>query len=275
MHLILTSKEDEASMNILDKLLKKKDWEQLGNFESNPCYACGDLAIVTINPYHLYYDNIDLVVKKKLALSPEVIIVASKHRSESGMSTLSVHPIGNYSKAEFGGKERQLVTSCPGMMTNALRILNRKAKAAGLDYQVSFEVTHHGPYLGAPTFFIEIGSLEPQWRDEKAAEAIAETILEVEEGDHPVAVGVGGGHYAPRLTDVALANKISFGHMIPTYALEHIDEEMIQKVVDKTPGSSMVYFHRKALKKSDYSRLKELFESHGLKPVRENDLEDL
>jgi D-aminoacyl-tRNA deacylase len=206
MRLILTSKEDEASMNILDKLLKKKDWETLGNFEGNPCYVHGDLVIVTINTYHLYYDNIDLVVKKKLALSPEVIIVASKHRSESGMSTLSVHPIGNYSKAEFGGKERQLVPSCPGMMTNALRILSRKAKDANLDYQVSFEVTHHGPYLGTPTFFIEIGSLEPQWRDEKAAEVIAETILETENADYPVALGIGGGHYAPRLTDVVRAH---------------------------------------------------------------------
>ncbi|MCK5548182.1 MAG: D-aminoacyl-tRNA deacylase [Thermoplasmata archaeon] len=271
----MTSKEDEAGMNILAQLLEKTDWAEVGSYEGNPCYSAEDFVIVTTNEYHLYCDNIDLALKNKLALTPEVVIFASKHRSESGTSTLTVHPIGNFSSAEFGGKERALVPSCPGMMTSALRILKTKAEKARLDYKVSFEVTHHGPYLETPTFFIEIGSLAPQWGDEEAAEVIAETILETKAEDYPVAVGVGGGHYTPRFTDVAMANRISFGHMIPNYALEKADDAMLETAIERTPKASIVYFHRKSMKKPEYRRLKEWFESKGLSAVREGDLEGL
>jgi len=275
MHLIIASTEDLAGMNIVDKLLKKRDWAEIGKFEGNPCYGAEDFALVTINHYHLHCDNIDLAVKESLGITLDVVIFASKHRSESGLSTLTVHPIGNFSKAELGGRDRELVPSHPGIMTEALRILKVKTKEANLEYKVSLEATHHGPYLETPAFFIEIGSLEPQWRDEKAADLIAETILEVEENDYPVAVGVGGGHYAPRITDVALARRISFGHIIPSYAIEKVDDEILETTISKTPNVSMVYFHRKAMKKPDYRRLKEWFESKGLRTVREDDLERL
>lgn len=275
MRLIIASTEDLAGMNIVDKLLKKRDWAEIGKFEDNPCYSVEDFALVTINQYHLHCDNIDLAVKERLGITPDVVIFASKHRSESGLSTLTVHPIGNFSKAELGGRDRALVPSHPGMMTEALRILKVKAKDAHLEYRVSLEATHHGPYLETPTFFIEIGSLEPQWRDEKAAELIAETILETRTTDYPVAVGIGGGHYAPRITDVALARRISFGHIIPSYAIEKVDDEILEMTIKRTPNASMVYFHRKAMKKPDYRRLKELLSSKGLKSVREDDLEVL
>jgi D-aminoacyl-tRNA deacylase len=275
VNLIIASKKDEAGMNIVDKLLKKRDWTEVGTFEGNPCYRNGDILIALTNRYHLYVDGIDVEVKKELGFDAEVVIFASKHRSESGLSTLTVHPLGNFSKAEFGGKARTLVPSNPAMMTEAMRILTQNAKKANLPYRISFEATHHGPYLETPTFFIEIGSLEEQWRDEGAGEVLAETILELKNPEYPVAIGVGGGHYAPRFTEVALAKKISFGHMIANYAIENIDEELLEKTIEMTPGASLVYFHRKSMKKPDYRRLKELFSEKGLRPVREADLETL
>jgi D-aminoacyl-tRNA deacylase len=275
MRVVIASRKDEAGMNIIDKLKRMANWKVGADFEDNPSYHSGNFVLVTTDRYHLYCDDIDIDVEKFLSIKPEVVIFASKHRSESGQSTLTVHPIGNFSKPEFGGKERELSTSCPGMMTEALRILRRKAREADLPYDVSFEVTHHGPFLNTPTFFIEIGSLEEQWRDERAGEIIAETILESGNTDYPVAIGAGGGHYAPRLTDVALARKISFGHMMANYALEKADEEMLRKGIERTPGVEMVYFHRKSMKKPDYRRLKDWFESRGIRAVREGDLDKL
>ena len=275
MRLILTSKQDEASANIRGKLLEMRDWSETGRFEGEPYFSWGDFFMVTIEAYHLFRDGVDAQVADSLGIRPSVVIVASKHRSESGTSTLTVHPIGNFGKAEFGGKPRTLVPTSPGLMTDALRTLKGKARAAGLGYEVSFEVTHHGPFLETPTFYIEIGSLEEQWADEGAARTVAETILEARETDYPIAVGVGGGHYAPRLTDVALAKKVSFGHMLANYALEGIDDVMLGAAVAGTPGASLVYFHRKAMKKSEVSKLKDWFDSRGLRTVREEDLEGL
>ena len=275
MFLISTSTRDIASMNILHHLLKLRRWKECGNFGGHEVYENGDFLIVTIDEEHLFYDNIDAKVKENIHKEVDAVIYASRHKSAANLRTLSVHPIGNYSQAEYGGLSYELVLTAPHLMTQALRFLKENSKE--LEYNVCFEATHHGPFLKTPTFFIEIGSDESAWNDEKAADVIAKTILSlsIEKADHPVAIGVGGGHYAPRMTDVALRNKISFGHIIPTYALDNINEDMIQKAIDRTPQAKIVYFHRKAMKKAQYHKFKELFESKGLKAVREKDLSKL
>ncbi len=37
--------------------------------------------------------------------------------------------------------------------------------------------THHGPSLDVPTMFVELGSSETQWRDSKAAQAVAHSAM--------------------------------------------------------------------------------------------------
>ncbi|MDD1748219.1 MAG: D-aminoacyl-tRNA deacylase, partial [Methanomassiliicoccales archaeon] len=94
------------------------------------------------------------------------MVFLSRHKAASGIPTLTAHPIGNFSKADFGGRPGTLVRSSPDMMTSTLRELQRNA--AGLGFGVSFEVTHHGPYLEAPTMYIEIGSSEENWGNKDA-----------------------------------------------------------------------------------------------------------
>src|SRR2546428_10273485 len=53
-------------------------------------------------------------------------------------------------------------------MTEVLRAVRREAE--GLSYAVTFEATHHGPVLDAPSFFIEVGSTEKEWRDSSPPE---------------------------------------------------------------------------------------------------------
>jgi hypothetical protein len=41
-------------------------------------------------------------------------------------------------------------------------------------YETGIECTHHGPSaVGVPSLFVEVGSDEPQWKDETAARAVA------------------------------------------------------------------------------------------------------
>jgi D-aminoacyl-tRNA deacylase len=86
-----------------------------------------------------------------------------------------------------------------------------------------------------------------------------ELIEERDEGKEPVAIGIGGGHYAPRFTDLALKKKASFGHMIPNYQIDEIGEEMLEKVIGATPRISEVYFHG-----DKGYKFKEWFERKGL-----------
>ncbi len=271
MILVATSVEDAASRTILERLLRRGDWEEVGTFDGNPAYQRGERTLVTLKDSHLYRDHLDTEVRGALGVTADLAIYASRHRSESGTRSLTVHPIGNYGEAELGGKTGKLVPAASHWMTQALRLL--RERATSLEYSVSFETTHHGPYLETPAFYIEVGSDEAAWADGEAASAIAGVILEVESVEYPVAIGLGGGHYAPRMTDVALDRRLSFGHLVPSHTLERLGESMLRQVVEKSPGASLAYIHRKAVKAALRKRVVEMVESEGLKIVRQSDLD--
>jgi len=284
MYLVVASEEDLASMNIRRFVVERAHWEDKEEFDGNPVLGLKDRALlVTIKDTHLYSDDIDRRVSEALGTAmPDTVIFLSRHKSESGLRTLTVHPLGCYGTADYGGRDGTLVPSAPGPMTTALRLVHMHATARKFDFKISFECTHHGPYLETPTFFIEIGSSEDAWVEEEPAKVLASSVLDLIEGKdaiqdqlgYPVAIGAGGGHYAPRLTDVAIDRKVSFGHMVPSYALDNPDEALAQ-AFKKTPGASCVYFHRKALKGGMYQRLKDLYSSLGLEVIREKDLEPI
>jgi D-aminoacyl-tRNA deacylase len=271
--LIVTSSEDIASMNIRARLLEKAGWTEGGEFDGNPALVRDDFLMVQVNKIHLDENYVDDRVKQKLGNEIEVAIFASKHRAESRIPTLSVHPIGNYSSADFGGMPRTLCRSSPQLMTSALRALASNAK--GMGFNVSFETTHHGPIVNTPAFYIEIGSYEDLWGREDAAEAIAQSILSVKDERYPVVVCAGGGHYAPRFTEVALSRKVAIGHMAANYALESLNEDMIGQMAAKSADAKSVYFHRKGMPKAAYRTLKERFAMRGLEEISSDDLEPL
>jgi D-aminoacyl-tRNA deacylase len=269
--LIVTSSEDNASMNIRARLLEKTGWTERDEFDGNPALVKDDFLMVQINKIHLDEDYVDDRVKQKLGKDVEVVIFASRHRAESRIPTLTVHPIGNYSSADFGGKPRTLCKSSPQLMTSALRALASNAK--GMGFNVSFETTHHGPIVNTPAFYIEIGSYEELWGGEDAAEAIAQSILSVKDEGYPVVVCAGGGHYAPRFTEVALSRKVAIGHMAANYALESLNEDLIRQMAAKSDDAKRVYFHKKGMPKPAYRQLRERFASWGLEEISSNDLE--
>ncbi len=269
--LIVTSPEDNASMNIRARLLELASWEERGAFQGKPVLRRDDFRMVQVEEIHLEEDLVDERVAKALGEPVDVVIFASRHRSEKRIPTLTVHPIGNYSSADFGGRPGTLCPTAPNLMTSALR--NLKRNAAGLDWDVSFETTHHGPLVNSPVFYIEIGSYEELWDRKDAAEAIARSILEIKDEGDPVVMCIGGGHYAPRFTVVALSRKVAFGHMAANYALEALKPDMMLQMSTKSEGAKRVYFHKKGMPKPAYRELRERCASCGLEEVSSDDLE--
>ena len=286
--LIIASNKDPASINIKNCLLKQSQWENINTFYENKVYKNiknQNLIIITINDRKISHDNIDTEVQKNLGLKPKLAIFISRHTSKTGNPTLTLHPIGNYGKALFGGRDKKLIQSSPIIMTELLRILKRNANEKNLYHNVCFEVTHHGPNISIPSLFIEVGSNPDEWKKISPANAVAKSILELFElsyienrsTDIPVLIGLGGGHYAPRFTDIALERKVAFGHMIPTYQINSgvIDELMIEEVIKNTRNLSGVYIHRKALKKSQVTEFKKIFKNKGIRIISSNDLEKI
>ncbi|MCJ7489688.1 MAG: transposase [Thermoplasmata archaeon] len=273
MKLIVTSSEDTASMNIRERLLDLKDWMEDGRFAGHPALVADDFLMVHVDRIHLDEDHIDGRVGSELGKSISTTIFASRHKSESKIPTLTVHPVGNFSKAEFGGVDGTLSPASPQLMTEALRTLARNAE--DLDFKVSFETTHHGPLTDGPAFYIEIGSHDELWTRQDAGAAIAKTILEAEDKEYPILTCVGGGHYAPRFTDLALSRKIAVGHMAANYALDALDERNILQMSEMSGSTKKVYFHRKSMPKPVYKNLVERFASFGIEEVRSDDFDPL
>ena len=270
MRFLVASEADEASLSQRDELLGIESWKDEDPFGGRPSWRLRDLVLLTIPEPHLHRDHLDRDLESGFQEPADLVVYLSKHRSESGRPSLTVHPIGNPGAAEFGGQPQTLVPSAPRWMTSALRSLRQAGGHLG--YEVTFEATHHGPYLTSPTFYIEQGSTEREWRDREASRVIGRVLLGLQPVDAPIAIGIGGGHYVPRHTDLALRRRIAFGHLLATYALTSSSLDLLDQAIERTEGATLAYLHRKALAKPEVRAIEKRLESLGLRIVREADL---
>lgn len=221
--LIVCSEADLPSVNMRASLRSMGGWEDLGEADGISFCSKDDTFMMSIPDMHVRHDDLDIQAEV-FGIHVDDVIVMSRHSAKSGKPALTAHPIGNYKGNEFGGREKALVKASPALMSDALRRIVAYNDVP--ENQTCFEVTHHGPWLERPTFYIEIGSDESHWGDLHSADTLARVISDLDPHDeYPTVVGVGGGHYAPRFTDVVLSHKVNFGHMLPLYQYEDADDE--------------------------------------------------
>jgi D-aminoacyl-tRNA deacylase len=276
---IICSAPDLASQNIKKHLLSLKEWEPLelpenSGFSAAWKSADGKFRLVNIEELHVFQDGLD----KKLETSGQpasLIIFASKHRSKEEVNSLTVHCTGNPSEeARLGGRPKELAVSSPAGMKSILAEMKRLVEEKSLKYDVTLEVTHHGPTeLSVPSLYAEIGSTETQWRDPDAGEVAAKAILAVSLCKVPIALGFGGGHYAMRQTGLLLETDISFGHNFPKHQLEFVDEALIMQAVEKS-NADFAYFDRKSMKSEDRNRISAVLDKLGLKVLKESEIRE-
>jgi len=108
---IISSTKDIASTNIKDKLINNFKFNKLKEqFDNNNIYQYTinnknnnkNLKLYTINSELIHTDDLD----KKI--DADVFVFISKHRAQEGRASLTCHAIGNFGKAEKGGKEKTL-----------------------------------------------------------------------------------------------------------------------------------------------------------------------
>jgi len=236
MFLIVASTKDVAGMNIAGKIIEYYGFEKtLESFQHNPSYFKRmhdrEIRLVFINEETIWAQYISD------NFSPQLLVFVSRHSGVAGIPTLSVHTPGNLTeKAEFGGLPRRVSVSPASAMKNALLEMARLKEEMKLNYEVSYECTHHGPSLDVPTMFAELGSSPEQWKDVRAAEAVAHAAMAavLKGSNYPAVLGVGGPHYNARFTKVALSTSVAFGHIIPKYAVPNVNAEMVRQCVQRT-----------------------------------------
>jgi len=233
MPAIVYSSLDKAGKNIADHLRKSFGFKPSGDPGGKvPIWENAEgIILAEIDTPTITSDYLDSLLRTDL------IVFASKHKSESGKPTLTAHPCGNWNeKAEFGGKPRTLAPTSALALKAAMMEL---AKSALPGFDVVLECTHHGPFLSTPFIFVEIGSTEKEWAIPEAGEIVAKAChaacaqkLQAQR----IAIGIGGIHYPHEITKEILRENIAVGHICPKYAMEKLDEGMMGQMVEKSGG---------------------------------------
>ena len=269
MILLVASNKDTASLNIKDQILKNYIFkENTKQFDENPTYTADvnekKVTLITLND-----ESVKAQELPSKFPGAKLIVFISRHSSQSAKPTLSVHTPGNFAEAELGGLPKTLSVAPAVAMQTALKALLHYREQLRLNYEISYECTHHGPSLAVPTMFVELGSSPAQWSDCKAAEAVAHSamtaIATFNEANNTAVLGIGGTHYNQDFTLMALMGAATFGHMIPKYALSTIDSDMLRQCVEKTLEKvPLAVLDWKGIKSEDKPNLISALESMGL-----------
>jgi D-aminoacyl-tRNA deacylase len=268
MKLIVASTQDIAGMNIAQKIIELYKFQKTDQtYDELPVYqrTLEDTEIKLVNikkeSIQAQYITDDL--------APEIIVFVSRHSSQSGIPTLSVHTPGNLtSQAEKGGLPKQISVAPASAMKEALKEMARQVKEHQLDYKVSYECTHHGPSLNVPAMFTELGSSPTQWKDAQAAEVVAHATITAAKTHtpHPVAIGIGGPHYNEKFTRIALTTPTAFGHMIPKHVISQVDTSMLEQCTARTVENvETIILDWKGIKGEDKQNLLKSIAQTGLR----------
>ena len=232
---VIVSKTDPAGINIAGHLIKKFNFKETEkSFDLNSVYSFSNeknsFDLVFINQKQVFADYLN-------ELETDLIVFASKHSSETKKPCLSVHSIGNFSKAELGGKDKTLVKTSSLVLKNFYLNLVKKVKEKKFDFPVLMEQTHHGPFLSKPCVYIEIGSSEEQWQNQSAGEILAETIMNSFSNFNSgfkTAIGIGGTHYCPEFSKIEERTELALSHILSKYYVDEIDLNLFRQMIEKT-----------------------------------------
>ena len=242
--LVLFSTKNDASLNIMSHL--QNDWKWKGNGGKSYSFsACGKENCCTgLGAFG--FDAPIIEIEPQEGVRGEYFLYASTHKSEKNTPSLTAHFPGNWGKADFGGQDFTLNVSYACKLKQILKLLKEGAKKEELGWEVCMEVDHHGPTPregNLPLIFVEIGSTEKEWKDERAGKIAASAIMKSLVRPAPefkCYFGVGGGHYAPKFTQYMLGEKklngdeIAIGHILPKYRVDEIDEKMLLQSIEKS-----------------------------------------
>jgi len=289
---IISSTKDIASTNIKDNLINNFKFNKLEEqFDTNNIYQYTInnneiIKIYTINSELIYTDDLD----KKI--DADVFVFISRHRAQEGRANLTCHNIGNFGKAEHGGKEKILCASDPVLLKNIFVELNNNVKEP---YEVTLEATHHGPYLEKPVLFVELGSNEEYWKDKEGGNIVAKSVINaikkynnsnstknenninsdlknnnLMEGSFESVFLIGGSHYSHVGNKAMLNSNLAVGHICAKYNLIDLNESLIKQAMEKC-RAKFVLLDWKGLGK-EKARILEILEKNNIKFKRSDQI---
>lgn len=247
-------------MNIRDNFLKdnllnfkelESTWHNKPIFELTNIIAKADfnqylsknniLLGLTDTPL-IYLSDLRLNASK---INPDLLIFASRHRSEAARPAFLTHSTGNWTqKADYGGNPRKLSKTSAILLKCAFLNLKAQIYIKKLeDFSLDIEVSHHGPTsLDKPLIFVELGSSEQEWIIEEVGRLVAHAILytcfdyiKSQQKEPPIiGIGFGGTHYAPQFKKLIDSKNVALSFICPKYFIQNLNRNMIEQMLKNT-----------------------------------------
>ncbi|HDP73592.1 MAG TPA: hypothetical protein ENN46_01395 [Candidatus Woesearchaeota archaeon] len=248
---IICSSTDAAGLNIKSSLARLGFEKSKESFEKSPVLSYNSkefsAKLYTTEKGIIFFDGME-------QLEEDFIVFISKHQSAQGVASLTMHATGNWAEAEAGGVSREVSVSWPAFIRESFAWLLLNAGDNGME--ITPEVTHHGPLVMKPHAFIEIGSSEEHWKDERLGELIAKAVLNTlnkvlspsYKPGYKVAFAIGGPHYCNNLRKAFLSDEFGVSHACPKYYTESLNEEMIRMAMERSvPKAEVVILDWKGI----------------------------
>jgi len=230
-YVLVSSDKDLASKNIASLLMNEYSF-----YETNS--KSQDYSIYQRNNFKLIKTSKELLFFDEPYLDTDAYIFLSRHKSESGIPSLTTHFPGNFSNAALhGGRPKELGYTFPSLHREYIRNLKNLQDRVP-KYNIVTEPMHHGPTsFSKPILFVEIGSSEVQWNDLEAIRVMCDALIKTTESNHSaqkISVGIGGTHYSKKFTNILLKSEYAIGSIAPKYMLQYLDEYILEQMVNKS-----------------------------------------
>lgn len=259
MPLIAFSKGNLAGETIAKKLVEVHGFLPAkpipsgdGKFEWN-CWEREGVKLVELTTLHIFSDYLK---DYPLFNEADLLIFASTHKSETNSPAVTAHTCGNFGGGNrLGGNPYELAHAS----SSALKIASNFLSSNPLEnFPFFMEATHHGPTaLRAPVLFLEIGSTDKEYADERAGKLISDCMMEVcnkwigDKKAHPeakTAIGFGGTHYCSKFGKMELEGKYEFAYVCSKHYLEEISPIILRQAMEKSDvGLDVALMEKKSM----------------------------
>lgn len=217
---------ETASSNIASALIHTLGFKKARDFHGMSCHTRTDMMIIEIDGRLVDADFLNGMVEG-------TSIFLSRHTSSKNIPAFTVHTTGNWTDdTSLGGRPSMLSISSPSKMLDVLKSISKKNNT---HIQVTYEATHHGPFMETPSFFVELGGnddiISSVDHAKMLAEAVADSLDNIAEYEK-VAVGLGSTHYPEKFTKLALEGKYAFSHIMSKHYISQIN--MLEAALERS-----------------------------------------
>ena len=228
--LLVASKIDPAGYGMANFLMERHSLRRIDH--ELEVYSNSIIDLVLVDQEALTLDWLDD------RFSPAYYVFLSRHRSESGIPTLTCHTTGNFSDGnEMGGRPNELAYTYPSLQKHYMQTLWSQRSSIP-DYQPVIEATHHGPTaLKKPTLFVEIGSTEKQWTDKNAISVVCDAVIRTINSlkkYSKVGIGLGGTHYPSKFNELLIESDFAIASVASKHSLPYVDRSMLDQMIRKS-----------------------------------------